>query len=60
MLDNSLQTKLLTQLVSRYQDDNPARFYAGRGADKKQINTICGDVIDWLDEADSIIRIIWH
>ena len=57
VLDNSLQHELLLRLVTRCQDDDPARFYAahiGRGADKKQINTIRGDVIDWLDEADII------
>ena len=57
VLDNSLQHELLLRLVTRCQDDDPARFDAahiGRGADKKQINTIRGDVIDWLDEADGI------
>jgi len=57
VLDNALQNELLQRLVTRCQDDDPARFYAahiGRGADKKQINTIRGDVIDWLDETDGI------
>ena len=59
VLDNPLPDKLTTQLFTRCQDDDPARFQAahiGRGTDKKQINSIRGDVIDWLDDADSTDR----
>jgi SM-20-related protein len=57
VLDNPLKNTLMAQLLTRCQDENPARFHAahiGRGTDKKQINEIRGDVIDWLDASDDI------
>lgn len=57
VLEMPLLDTLLTQLFTRCQDDGPARFQAahiGRGANKKQINSIRGDVISWLEETDSI------
>ena len=56
VLDNPLLASLSTQLFARCQDDDPLRFqpaHIGRGATKKQLNTIRGDVISWLDEANS-------
>lgn len=56
VLDNALPDELLAALLARCRDDEPARFQAahvGRGADKKRINSIRGDVISWLDETDS-------
>lgn len=56
VMDNPLPDKLLAALLARCQDDDTARFQAahvGRGADKKQINSVRGDVISWLDETDS-------
>jgi SM-20-related protein len=57
VLEMPLPDTLLTQLFTRCQDDDPVRFQAahiGRGANKKQINSIRGDVISWLEETDSI------
>jgi SM-20-related protein len=57
VLDNPLPDALTAQLFTRCQDDGLTRFHAahiGRGADKKQVNTIRGDVIDWLDDANGI------
>ena len=57
VLDNPLPDILTTQLFTRCQDDDRTRFHAahiGRGTDKKQVNAIRGDVIDWLDDANSI------
>ena len=59
VLDNPLPDKLTTQLFTRCHDDDPARFqsaHIGRGTNKKQINSIRGDVINWLDDADSTDR----
>lgn len=59
VLDKPLLDKLLTQLVMRCQDDGSARFHAahvGRGIGRQQSNLIRGDVINWLDESDSIDR----
>lgn len=56
VLDNALSDQLLTKLFNRCHDNDPARFQAahiGRGNDKKQINSIRGDVISWLEESDS-------
>lgn len=58
VLDNPLQNGLTAQLFSRCQDD-PERFHAahvGRGTEKKQIDAIRGDVIDWLDASCDIDR----
>lgn len=57
VLDNPLPDKLLTQLVMRCQDAGSARFHTahvGRGMGRQQSNLIRGDVINWLDESDSI------
>ncbi|MDO9012053.1 MAG: 2OG-Fe(II) oxygenase [Gallionella sp.] len=57
VLDQPFPDLLLTQLLTRCQDDNPARFHAahiGRGADKIQNHSIRGDVISWLDGTNSI------
>lgn len=56
VLDAPLLAKLSTQLLARCQDDEPGRFHAaqiGRGLAKKQINSIRGDLISWLDGSDS-------
>ncbi|MDO9052998.1 MAG: 2OG-Fe(II) oxygenase [Gallionella sp.] len=57
VLDQPFPDLLLTRLLTRCQDDIPARFHAahiGRGAAKVQIDSIRGDVISWLDDTDSI------
>lgn len=57
ILDQPFHDLLLTRLLTRCQDDLPARFHAahiGRGAAKVQIDSIRGDVISWLDDTDSI------
>jgi SM-20-related protein len=59
VLDKQLPEKLTAQLSARCRDDDQARFQAahiGRGTDKKQIQAIRGDVIDWLDETDDTDR----
>ena len=59
VLEHALPDDLLARLVTRCQRDEPERFLAshvGRGADKKQIKSLRGDVISWLDEADEIDR----
>lgn len=56
VLDNALPDQLLTQLFKRCQDTDQARFQAahiGRGINKKQINSIRGDMINWLEETDN-------
>jgi SM-20-related protein len=56
ILAKPLEDKLLADLFTRCHDDDPSRFHAaqvGRGAAKKQINSIRGDVIDWLDERNA-------
>ena len=56
VLDKPLLDKLSAQLFTRCHDDDPARFQAahvGRGTAKKQINSIRGDVINWLDSTNS-------
>lgn len=53
VLDNPLPASLMTALRERCQESQ-AGFevaYIGRGTDKKQINSIRGDVIRWLDES---------
>lgn len=57
VLPAPLLKKLSTQLLGRCQDDRLGRFHAaqiGRGAAKKQIDTIRGDVISWLDDTNRI------
>lgn len=56
VLDKPLPDALLAQLFIRCHDDGSERFQAahiGRGAAKQQVNSIRGDVINWLDAADS-------
>jgi len=56
VLDKPLLDKLSAQLFTRCHDDDPARFKAahvGRGAAKKKIHSIRGDVINWLDETNN-------
>jgi len=64
VLANPLVDKLLAELFARCHDDDPTRFHAaqvGRGAAKKQIDSIRGDVINWLDAANSTDQayLIW-
>ena len=57
VLDQPFPDSLLTRLLTRCQDDDPARFHAahiGRGAAKIKIDSIRGDVISWLDDTNSI------
>ena len=57
VLDQPLTSTLTAQLFRRCHNDEQANFQAahvGRGADKKRINAIRGDVIYWLDEANSV------
>lgn len=57
VLKNPLPDKLTRQLFTRCQDDDTDRFRAaqiGRGINKKQVNAIRGDVIDWLDASNEI------
>jgi SM-20-related protein len=56
ILDKALPDELLSALFSRCQADGSERFQAahiGRGADKKRVASIRGDVIHWLDGDDS-------
>jgi len=56
VLDKPLLETLSRLLFARCQDDGPLRFQAaqvGRGAAKKQIDSIRGDVISWLDATES-------
>jgi len=56
VLNKPLVDELLADLFTRCHDDEPLRFQAaqiGRGAAKKQIHSIRGDVINWLDTANS-------
>jgi SM-20-related protein len=57
VLQNALPDELLTRLVARCDDDGSARFqtaHIGRGAEKKLIKSLRGDVISWLDETHEI------
>ena len=57
VLDDPLQKALSDLLFSRCQDDDSLRFTAaqiGRGAAKKQLSPLRGDVISWLDDSNSI------
>lgn len=54
VLAQPLDNALLTDLFARCHEDEPGRFHAahiGRGATKKQIDSIRGDVINWLSAA---------
>src|ERR1700686_1206324 len=56
VLAKPLVDKLLADLFTRCHDDDPTRFHAaqvGRGAAKQQIDSIRGDVIDWLDAGNT-------
>jgi SM-20-related protein len=56
VLPAPLLVTLSALLLARCQDDDPNRFHAariGRGQEQRQIDTIRGDVISWLDDADS-------
>jgi SM-20-related protein len=56
VLDKPLLANLSTLLLARCQSDDPTRFRAariGRGLAQKQIKSIRGDVISWLDDSDS-------
>ena len=55
VLDQPLLEELSTRLFARCQNDGPGRFQAaqiGRGSAKKQIDSLRGDVISWLDDTD--------
>jgi len=55
VLDQPLCEELSTRLFARCQNDGLGRFQAahiGRGSAKKQIDSIRGDVISWLDDTD--------
>ncbi len=59
VLDNPLQKPLTDLLFARCQDDDPLRFkpaQIGRGANKKLISPLRGDVISWLDDSNSTDR----
>ena len=56
VLDKPLLAHLSTRLLVRCQDDDSMRFQAariGRGLEKKQVHSIRGDVISWLDDTNS-------
>jgi SM-20-related protein len=56
VLDNPLPNELSDLLLARCQDDDAERFKAaqiGRGAVKKHLSPLRGDVISWLDDRNS-------
>lgn len=56
VLAKPLVDNLLAELFTRCHDDDPTRFHAaqvGRGAVKQRIDSIRGDVINWLDADNS-------
>ena len=56
VLDDPLQKALSDLLFSRCQDDETLRFKAaqiGRGAAKKHLSPLRGDLISWLDDSNS-------
>jgi SM-20-related protein len=56
VMDNALSAQLLTKLFNRCHNTDTARFqttHIGRGNDKKQINSIRGDVISWLENSNT-------
>lgn len=59
VLSNPLPEALTAALLTRCHDDGQANFQAahiGRGTDKKHIDSIRGDVINWLDETNDTDR----
>lgn len=59
VLDQPLPVNLTSALFTRCHDDDQANFqtaHIGRGTDKKHIDSIRGDVIDWLDETNDTDR----
>lgn len=59
VLEQPLPASLLSLLLARCQDDDDERFHAariGRGLARKQIPTLRGDVISWLDDSNSADR----
>lgn len=56
VLDAPLLEQLSALLFARCHDDGPERFTAaqvGRGQARKEIGALRGDVISWLDDANS-------
>lgn len=56
VLDQPLLASLALLLLARCQDDGQERFQAariGRGPAMQQVHALRGDVISWLDAADS-------
>lgn len=56
VLAKPLLESLSALLLARCQDDGHARFHAaaiGRGQAKRQIGSVRGDVISWLDDSNS-------
>ncbi|MBI1174393.1 MAG: 2OG-Fe(II) oxygenase [Sideroxydans sp.] len=59
ILDKPLPDALSAQLLMRCHDDGSGRFHAasiGRGAEKQQIGSIRGDIINWLDANNRVDR----
>lgn len=59
ILDNPLQAALTAAIFTRCHDDDQANFqtaHVGRGTDKRHIDSIRGDVINWLDETNDTDR----
>jgi len=59
VLEQPLGGELSARLLARCRNDEPGRFQAaqvGRGLAKRRIDTLRGDLISWLDEANSIDR----
>ena len=59
VLDDPLQKTLSDLLFSRCQDDGTLRFKAaqiGRGAAKKQLSPLRGDLISWQEAEPTTIR----
>lgn len=56
VLDKPLLERLSSRLLARCQDDDHQRFQAaqiGRGLGKKQIGSLRGDAISWLDDRNN-------
>jgi SM-20-related protein len=55
VLDKPLLEDFSALLFARCHDDGPERFHAariGRGSSRKQMDSVRGDVIRWLDDTD--------
>lgn len=55
VLDKPLLEDFSALLFARCHEDEPTRFHAariGRGASRQQIDSVRGDVISWLDDAN--------